>query len=119
MYKSFEEMPVWQKAMKLAVEVFNLSEKLPRSEDYGLTSQIRRSSNSVPSNIAEGFGRYHKKDKINFYYFACGSITETQSHLIYGNKVIYLSDVDIKVIIEEYNKLRYELNKVIKTLRNS
>lgn len=54
--KSFEDMPVWQKAMKLAVDVFGLTKNLPRNEDYGLTSQIRRAALSVSANIAEGFG---------------------------------------------------------------
>ena len=119
MYKNFTDMPVWQKAMDLSVEVFNLTTSLPRSEDYGLTSQIRRSSNSVPSNIAEGFGRYHKKDKINFYYFACGSVTETQSHLIYGDKVGYFEKEKVNSLLEKYNQLRHDVNKVIKTIRNS
>ncbi len=61
-YNSFEEMPVWQKAMDMAVEIFKLTEELPRKEDYGLTSQIRRSALSVPGNIAEGFGRKHTKE---------------------------------------------------------
>jgi len=56
-------MPVWQKAHQLSLEIFKISSTLPRSEDYGLTSQIRRSSNSVSGNIAEGFGRSTKKDK--------------------------------------------------------
>lgn len=119
MYKNFTDMPIWQKAMDLSVEVFNLTTSLPRSEDYGLTSQIRRSSNSVPSNIAEGFGRYHKKDKINFYYFACGSVTETQSHLIYGDKVGYFEKEKVNSLFEKYNQLRHDVNKVIKTIRNS
>ena len=62
-YNSFEEMPVWQKAMDMAVDVFELTEQLPRKEDYGLTSQMRRSGLSVPGNIAEGFGRRHTKGK--------------------------------------------------------
>ena len=119
MYKSFTDMPIWQKAMDLSVEVFKLTSSLPRSEDYGLTSQIRRSSNSVPSNIAEGFGRYHKKDNINFYYFACGSVTETQSHLIYGDKVGYFEKEKVNSLLEKYNQLRHDVNKVIKTIRNS
>ena len=65
-YHSFEEMPVWQKAMGLAVGIFDLTEKLPRKEDYGLTSQIRNSALSVSGNIAEGFGRNHSKDKKSF-----------------------------------------------------
>lgn len=73
MYKSFTEMPVWQKGHELAVQIFHLTVNLPRSEDYGLTSQIRRSSNSVPTNIAEGFGRKTKNDKSNFHVIARGS----------------------------------------------
>jgi len=88
-YNSFEEMPVWQKAMVLATRIFKLTEKLPRKEDYGLTSQIRRSGLSVPVNIAEGFGRKHTKDKLNFYYDARASLAETKNHLIYGHSVGY------------------------------
>lgn len=65
-FTSFEEMPVWQKSMEMAVKIFKLRENLPRKEDYGLTSQVRRSGLSVPGNIAEGFGRKHTKDKLNF-----------------------------------------------------
>ena len=69
-YKSFEEMPVWQKAMELAVEIFNITENLPKKEDYGLTSQLRSSGLSVSGNISEGFGRKHTNDKLRFYYNA-------------------------------------------------
>jgi len=116
MYRSFTEMPVWQKANKLAVDVFNLTVDLPRSEDYGLTSQIRRSSNSVSANIAEGFGRKTKKDKAYFYTISRGSAFETQSHLIYGTKVEYFNKEEVKELFEEYNNLIFELNKIIKAL---
>lgn len=79
-------MPVWQKSMELAVRVFKFTDNLPRKEDYGFTSQIRNSALSVPGNIAEGYGRHHIKDKVNFYYIARGSLTETLSHSIYGKK---------------------------------
>jgi four helix bundle protein len=59
-------MPVWQKAHNLAIEVFKLTISLPKSEDYGLTSQIRKSSNGAAACISEGFGRNTKKDKSNF-----------------------------------------------------
>ena len=64
MYKSFEEMPVWKRSMDLAVKIFELSEKFPRKEDYGLTSQIRRSALSISANIAESFGREHTLNKL-------------------------------------------------------
>ena len=68
MFKDFTEMPVWQKAMEIAVECFFLSERLPRKEDYGLTSQLRRSAESISANIAEAFGRRRSnKDKSRVY----------------------------------------------------
>jgi four helix bundle protein len=116
MYHSFTEMPVWQNALKIAVEIFHLTIGLPRSEDYGLTSQIRRSSNSVPGNISEGFGRRTKKDKSNFYTIARASAFETQNHLLYGNKVGYFNDEKTKQYFNEYTSLIHELNKLIKSL---
>ena len=109
-------MPVWQKAHKLAFEVFKLTVNLPRSEDYGLTSQIRKSSNGVAACIAEGFGRSSKKDKSNFYIIARGSSFETQNHLLYGNKVGYFEIQITDRLFDEYNELIFELNKVIKSL---
>ena len=118
MYKSFREMPVWKNAMELSIKIFKLTSSLPRSEDYGLTSQIRRSANSVSANIAEGFGRNTNKDKNQFYIIARGSAFETQNHLIYGNSVGYFENEISKIIMTNYDELIYGLNKLIKTLRN-
>jgi four helix bundle protein len=118
-YQSFEDMPVWQKAMELAQEVFSLTESLPRKEDYGLTSQIRRSALSVPGNLAEGYGRQHTKDKLNFYYASRGSLAETKNHLIYGQKVAYFKQSEClpaRKLIEEVWK---ELNSLIRSLRRT
>lgn len=114
-YNSFEEMPVWQKAMDLAVKIFSLTENLPRKEDYGLTSQIRSSALSISGNISEGFGRKHTKDKLNFYYNSRGSLAETKNHLIYGQKVGYFS----KSQFEEYSNLIKEIWKELNSLINS
>jgi four helix bundle protein len=111
-------MPVWQKAHKLAIDVFNLTINLPRSEDYGLTSQIRKSSNGVAACIAEGFGRNTKRDKSNFYVVARGSSYETQNHLLYGKNVRYFESQITQHLFDEYNELIYELNKIIKSLGN-
>jgi four helix bundle protein len=111
-------MPVWQNAHKLAFEVFKLTVNLPRSEDYSLTSQIRKSSNSVAACIAEGFGRRSKRDKSNFYIIARGSSFETQNHLLYGNKVGYSEFQITNRLFNEYNELIFELNKVIKSLED-
>ena len=116
-YNSFEEMPVWEKAMKLSVEIFKLTENLPRKEDYGLTSQIRRSALSVPGNIAEGFGRKHTKDKLNFYYDSRGSLAETKNHLIYGERVGYFDKTEYKNLSNLVDDIWKELNMLISSMQ--
>ena len=117
MYSSFEDMPVWQKGMDLAQQVFTLTEKLPRKEDYGLTSQIRRSALSVPGNIAEGFGRRHTKDKLNFYYVSRGSLAETKSHLIYKFRVGYFHASAVRGLSELIANIWAELNRLISSFK--
>lgn len=116
MYESFEDMPVWQKSMNLAEQLFSVTEPLPRKEDYGLTGQIRDSGLSVPANIAEAFGRKHTKDKLNFYYASRGSLAETKSHLIYGFKVGYFTAADFRRLSELIANVWEELNRVIASL---
>lgn len=117
-YKSFTEMPVWQRAMKFSVKIHKHSSIFPRSEDYGLTSQIRRSSNSISVNISETFGRNTPADKARFYIYVKGSAYETQNHLIYSNKVEYLDKSITNDLKSEYENLIFDLNKIIKTLDN-
>jgi len=117
-YNSFEEMPVWQKAMDLAVKIFYLTEKLPRKEDFGLTSQIRRSALSISGNLAEGFGRKHTKDKLNFYYDSRGSLAETKNYLIYGHKVRYFTQVEFKKNVNLIEEIWKELNSLIASMGN-
>ena len=101
MITDFTEMPVWQKAMDVAVDCYFLSERLPRKEDYGLTSQIRRSAESISSNVAEAFGRRTNKDKSRVYDISRGEAFETKNHLIYGNRVNYFTAEEIKNVIEK------------------
>ena len=115
-YNSFEDMVVWQKALDLSVKIFKLTEKLPRKEDYGLTSQIRRAALSVPGNIAEGFGRKHTKDKLNFYYDSRGSLAETKNHLIYGKKVDYFTQTECGDLMQLSDDIWKELNMLISSL---
>ena len=118
-YKSFEEMPVWIKSMDLADKIFILTEKLPKKEDYGLTSQIRRSALSVSGNIAEGFGRKHTKDKLNFYYDSRGSLSETKNHLIYGKRVKYFIESEFSELNRLAEEIWKELNYLIISLKNN
>ena len=109
-------MPVWKLAMEIAVDVFELTVRLPKSEDYALTSQLRRSSESISSNIAEGFGRSTAPDKKRFYVISRGSAYETKSHLIYGHKVNYFSKEEIERIFKKIEDVIHELNKLMRAL---
>lgn len=117
-YHDFTEMPVWQLAMEIVKDVYSLTEKLPKREDYALCGQLRSAAVSIPGNIAEGFGRGHKKDKINFYYYSRGSAYEVRSHLIAGQKAGYFSGEEILVINNNCKKVAEELNRIIKGLNS-
>jgi four helix bundle protein len=105
--------------MEIAEEVFRLTRTLPRSEDYGYTSQVRRSALSISANLAEGFGREHTNDKVHLYRVARGSATETQSHLEYGRRVGYI-DADSHAKLDgRLASLIHDINKIITTLKGS
>ncbi|MCF7917122.1 MAG: four helix bundle protein [Candidatus Omnitrophica bacterium] len=117
MFKSFKEMPIWKEAMNIAEEIFFLTNNLPKKEDYGFTSQIRRSALSISSNIAEAYGRNHILDKKNFYYFSRGSIMETQNHIEYGNRVGYIKKNKFDNLDKRLSELYRDINKLIVSLR--
>jgi len=117
-FKSFRDLPVWKESLEISSEIFNLTEKLPQVEDFGLTSQMRRSENSISANIAEAFGREHLKEKQNFYRYSRGSAFELQSHLLYGNKVRYFPKEIIEYFDNEIENIIISLNKIIKTLKD-
>lgn len=84
---------------------------------YGLTSQMRRAALSISANIAEVFGRYHVNDKLNFYYFSIGSVTETMSHLEYGLRVGYFNQEDVNAIDLKLSSLYESINRLIKSFK--
>ena len=115
-YKDFTEMPIWNRAIDAADKVFQITENLPRKEDYGLTSQLRRASVSISSNIAEGYGRNGGRDKMKFYIYARGSAFETKSQLLYGLKVNYFNETEVTNTIKLLDEIILEINKINKTL---
>jgi len=82
MLKSYRDLLVWQKAVELAILIYRLSDAFPRTETYGLRSQIRRASVSVPSNIAEGYGQGSRKEYLQFLFVAQGSLKELETQPI-------------------------------------
>ena len=88
----FRDLVAWQKAHRLAVNIYKTTEAFPKSEQFGLTNQIRRAIVSVVSNIAEGFGRRTKADRVHFYDMARASLHETQAQLLIAKDVKYLPE---------------------------
>ncbi len=87
----FTDLDAWREAHKLVLLVYRLTENFPDKERFGLTNQLRRAAISVTSNIAEGFGRGTKNDKVHFYTMAKGSLFETQNQVYIGKDLKYLN----------------------------
>ncbi len=79
--QTYRELEVWQKAMDLVEVIYRTTEKFPKTEQYGLASQIQRAAVSIPSNIAEGYGRTHRGDYLRHLSFARGSLAELETQL--------------------------------------
>lgn len=92
--KNFKELLIWKIAFKISKEVYFLTKKFPKEELYGLTSQIRRSAISIPSNIAEGCGRNTQKEFLQFLYNAFGSLKELECQLILAKEFKFISESD-------------------------
>lgn len=114
--KDFTELKVWQDSKELTVAVYRLTEAFPRKEMFGLTDQLRRAANSICANIAEGFDRFHTKDKIRFYYHARGSISECKSHLLIAGELHYLTQEQAAELIERFSSVSRLLNNMIASL---
>lgn len=93
-------MEAWRKTHELALLIYKTTEKFPRSENFGLTSQIQRAVVSITSNIAEGFGRQTIKEKVQFYYQAHGSLTEVKNQLILAKDLHYISKEEFDKIMD-------------------
>ena len=86
-----KDLSVWKKAMDLAAQVYSLTAQFPKEELYGLTSQIRRSAVSIPSNIAEGAARHSKKEFIHSLHIASGSVAELETQLLLATRMGFIS----------------------------
>ena len=109
-----KDLNVWKKAMDLAAQVYSLTAKFPKEELYGLTSQIRRSAVSIPSNIAEGAARHSRKEFIQFLHIASGSVAELETQLLLAIQIGLLSGDHIISHVEEVRKLLLGLLRSLK-----
>jgi len=117
MIKTYRDLIVWQHGINLVYLVYQATNSFPKEEVYGLVSQIRRSSISIPSNIAEGFGRNSKQDYIRFLNISIGSLYELQTQLEISLKLKYISQKDYLCLFEKSRELERMFSSLTKKLK--
>ena len=116
--KSFKDLKIWNMGIKLVEDVYRMSTSFPKEETYGLQSQLRRSAVSIPSNIAEGFGRFHNKEYRKFLYISLGSCAELATQIIIAARLKYVEENKADSIlsdIDEISKMTMSLIKKLNT----
>lgn len=114
--RNFEDLDVWKVSHQLVLEVYHLTSGFSKQELFGLTSQMRRASTSVPANIAEGFGRRNPKEKTHFYNIAQGSISELRYFFILARDLGYISSVEIQ--LDRCDHIARMLHNMMEKMRN-
>lgn len=119
MLSSYKELIVWQKSFELSKEIYQATTKFPKSEIYGLTSQMRRCAVSIPSNIAEGYTRGHRQEYIQFLRTAFASGAELETQLLLARDLKFISLEEFRNLDGLLTEVMKMLNKLISTLSNS
>lgn len=115
---SYRDLKVWQEGRKLATDIYVLLRTFPQYEQYGLSGQMRRSTVSIPSNIAEGFGRATAKEKNRFYHIARGSLAELETQLYIASDVGYIDNTKLDDMLQQATLTNKLLQGLIKANRD-
>jgi len=115
--RDFRELKVWEKAHRLTLEVYQVTISFPREEQYGLMSQLRRCSSSIPANIAEGCGRGSEAEFAHFLQIALGSASELDYHLLLAYDLQYLKETEYKRLAMEISEIKRMLAGFLQKLR--
>lgn len=113
--KTHKDLDIWKRGIAFVEQIYKVTGKFPKDELYGLTSQLRRSSVSYPSNIAEGAARSSKKEYIQFLYFALASLSEVETQLIIAEKLKYLNANDLLEEVEALRRMSLSFIKYLKS----
>ena len=117
--KSYKDLEVWQKSMTLVKQIYLVTKKFPKEEQYGLVNQMRRSAVSIPSNIAEGKARHHLNEYIQFLFIALGSSAELETQTIIARELKYFSESEADKIIEEITQIAKMIRSLVNKLGKS
>ena len=116
MLKNYKDLIVWKKAYYLCLEVYRVTKGFPADERYGLTSQLRRAAVSVPSNIAEGYGRRTTPDYIRALYIAYGSVCEVETQILLARDLHYVKAAEMKLLEDHIGEVERMLTALINSL---
>ncbi|MFA6534481.1 MAG: four helix bundle protein [Patescibacteria group bacterium] len=114
--KNFYDLDAWKMGHQLALGVYKTTKGFPKDELYGVVSQLRRAASSITANIAEGFARYHYKDKVKFYHQSRGSTAEVQNFLLLAKDLGYIDLKKCKELGERANEVAKLTNGLIKSI---
>lgn len=115
---NYKELEVWQRAMDLVVNCYKTTQAFPKSEAFGLTSQLQRAAVSVPANIAEGQGRQHLAEFLQFLSIAYGSLTELETHIQIAQRLNYIDDIMAEKLLIETTSIGKMLHALMRALRS-
>ncbi len=113
---NFRDLDVWQKGIEIVKGVYRTVESFPRQEVFGLTAQMRRSAVSIPSNVAEGFNRFHNKEYRQFLYVALGSCAELETQIEIASELKYLGAQAKDALLEKLDHETRMLRNLVKKL---
>lgn len=117
MLKNYKELQVWRRAYQLCLEIYRLTKYFPQDERYGLTSQIRRAAVSVPSNIAEGYGRKTTNEYIQALYIAYGSTCEIETQTLLVGDLKYIDKEELQKLMVDIGDVERMLKGLINSLQ--
>ncbi len=114
----YKDLEVWRKSHDMLLDIYKITSKYPKEEIYGLVSQIRRAAVSIPTNIAEGNGRLHQKEYINFLSISRGSAMEVEYLLLVSKDLEYIDDNKFQELNRKCKSIIHMLNKLINYLKS-
>ena len=116
--KNFYDLNAWKQGHQLVVKIYKITESFSKEELFGIVSQLRRSASSITANIAEGFARYHFKDKIKFYYQARGSVAEVQNFMLLSRDLQLIDSITCVKLGKASKDVEQLINGLVRSIEN-
>ena len=114
--KSYKDLNIWKRSIVVVEDIYKITKNFPKEEIYGLTSQLRRSAVSIPSNIAEGFARFSNKEYKQFLFISLGSCAELSTQIIIALRLGYLKNKETDQLLNEIDEISKMTMSLIKKL---